>query len=84
MAESTGAPGTVGLPVGRRRAGGMYLFGWLDCSGGYSIPWRRTPLYLLTISPDQAGPHEALLVLFVELLIFVPKASLFSHVRILS
>jgi len=38
MAGSTGAPATVGLPVGRRRAGGMYLFGWLDCRGGYSFP----------------------------------------------
>ena len=34
IAGSTGAPGTVGLPVGRRRAGGMYLLGWLDCRGG--------------------------------------------------
>ncbi len=30
IAGSTGAPATVGLPVGGRRAGGMYLFAWLE------------------------------------------------------
>lgn len=28
MAGSTGAPGTVGWPVGGRFAGGVYLLGW--------------------------------------------------------
>lgn len=46
MAGSTGAPGTVGWPVGARLAGGVYLFCWLGCNGGYSAPFRRTPLYL--------------------------------------
>jgi hypothetical protein len=32
MAGSTGAPGTVGWPVGGRRAGGVYLLGWPDWS----------------------------------------------------
>lgn len=30
IAESTGAPATVGFPLGGLRAGGMYLFDWLD------------------------------------------------------
>lgn len=34
IAGSTGALGTVGLPLGGRRAGGMYLFAPLDWRGG--------------------------------------------------
>ncbi len=30
IAGSTGAPATVGFPLGGLRAGGMYLFDWLD------------------------------------------------------
>jgi hypothetical protein len=43
IAGSTGAPGTVGWPVGARRAGGVYLFAWPLERGGKS---RLTPLYL--------------------------------------
>jgi hypothetical protein len=43
IAGSTGAPGTVGWPVGARRAGGVYLFAWPLGRGGKS---RLTPLYL--------------------------------------
>lgn len=30
IAGSTGAPAAVGFPVGGLRAGGIYLFDWLD------------------------------------------------------
>jgi hypothetical protein len=43
IAGSTGAPGTVGWPVGGRLAGGVYLLAWPLESGEKS---RRTPLYL--------------------------------------
>jgi hypothetical protein len=43
MAGSTGAPGTVGCPVGGRLAGGVYLLAPPLPNGGKS---RRTPLYL--------------------------------------
>lgn len=46
MAGSTGAPGTVGCPVGARRAGGVYLLEWPDDKLGNSDASRRTPLYL--------------------------------------
>ena len=45
MAGSTGAPLTVGCPVGARRAGGVYLL-LEEVSGGKSC-CLRTPLYLL-------------------------------------
>ena len=34
IAGSTGAPGTVGLPLGGRRAGGIYRLVCVDCRGG--------------------------------------------------
>ena len=59
MAGSTGAPGTVGCPVGARRAGGVYLLG-PDDKAGKSWGPRRTPLYLFSVSHPPSGRRTLL------------------------
>lgn len=53
IAGSTGAPDTVAVPVGARRAGGVYLFGFCEAERGVNS--RRTPLNL---SQDQHSPRN--------------------------
>ena len=86
MAGSTGAPLTVGCPVGARRAGGVYLL-LEEVSGGKSC-CLRTPLYLfkrLVKRPTSTHMRNGdALILFIAIIIFgkVVSDALFLDVRI--